>query len=85
MRKLQFDFGMCCLCKRSVHRRWREPRASHLTCKWARTGDDALRVEHVAREGVLVNEYNMARRLLLRGPSYPQELEKTAVDQIMGA
>ena len=56
-----------------------------MTCQCARIDEDALRVEHVAREGVLVNEYNLARRLLFRGPSYPQELEKTAVDRIMGA
>ena len=42
--------------------------------------DDALRVEHVAQEGVLASEYNMAGRLLLHGRSDSQELGKTVVD-----
>ena len=77
--KVQFDFGMCCLCLRSVHPCWRESRASHLTYKCARIGDDALRVEDVAQEGVLASEYNMAGRLLLHGRSESQELVKTVV------
>ena len=79
MTKLRFDFGMCCVCLRSVHPCWRESRTSHSTSKCARIDDDALRVEHIAQEGVLASEYNMAGRLLLHGRSESQELGKTVV------